>query len=108
MATYALQNPARPGAQLAFSTPASGDTAPAVAGAFLLVVNPAANGTVTVSPTVLGDDGLTVVSPVVSVPQATTWVIPLDPVLYGPAPALTYTGTLGGVQVAAIVVPPAT
>ena len=42
-----------------------------------MVVNPAANGTVTVSLPALSDDGMTVGPRVVSVPQATTWFIPL-------------------------------
>ena len=50
MATYALQNPSHSGGQITFtSPPANNDVAPCGSGIALLVVNPTANGTVTVS-----------------------------------------------------------
>jgi len=106
MATYAVQNPAHAGSQITYtSPPASNDVAPCGSNTGLLVVNPAANGTVTVSLPALADDGLTVGPRVVSIPQGTTWLIPLAPSVYGSSVVLTYTGTLATVQVAAITSP---
>lgn len=106
MATYATQNPSHSGGQVAFvSPPASNDIAPCGSGLALMVVNPAANGTVTVSLPCLPDDGLTVGPRVVTVPQATTWFIPLPASVYGSTAVLTYTGTLATVQVAVITFP---
>jgi hypothetical protein len=106
MATYALQNPSHSGAQITFtSPPANNDIAPCGSGISLLVVNPAANGTVTVSLPCLPDDGLTVGPRVVSVPQGTSWLIPLVSSVYGSTVTLTYTGTLATVQVAVITSP---
>ena len=106
MATYTLQNPPHAGAQVTFvSPPASGDIAPCGSAMALMVVNPTANGTVTVSLPALTDDGLTVGPRVVSIPQATTWFIPLVSSVYGSTVTLTYTGTLATVQVAVITFP---
>ena len=106
MATYTVQNPPHAGAQVTFtSPPANNDVAPCGSGIALMVVNPAANGTVTVSLPALTDDGMTVGPRVVSVPQATTWFIPLISSVYGSTVTLTYTGTLATVQVAVITFP---
>jgi hypothetical protein len=106
MATYTVQNPTHAGAQLVLSVvPASGDVAPCGPNLGLLVVNPAANGTVTVSMPMLPFDGVAVGPRVVSVPQATTWLIPLAATVYGSTVTLTYTGTLATVQVAVITTP---
>lgn len=107
MATYTLQNPSHSGAQITFQSPApaSGDIAPCGSAIALLVVNPAANGTVTVSLPCLPDDGLTVGPRVVTIPQATSWLIPLVSSVYGSTVTLTYTGTLATVQVAVITSP---
>jgi hypothetical protein len=106
MATYALQNPPHAGAQITFtSPPANNDIAPCGSGMSLLVVNPTANGTVTVSLPCLTDDGLTVGPRVVTIPQATSWLIPLISSVYGSTVTLTYTGTLTTVQVAVITSP---
>jgi hypothetical protein len=107
MATYVLNNPAHAGGQITFSgaPPANNDVAPCGSGIALLVVNPAANGNVTVSLPCLPDDGLTVGPRVVTVPQATSWLIPLVSSVYGNTVTLTYTGTLTTVQVAVITSP---
>lgn len=107
MATYVLNNPSHSGGQITFSgaPPANGDIAPCGSGIALLVVNPAANGTVTVSLPCLLDDGLTVGPRVVSVPQGTSWLVPLISSVYGSTVTLTYTGTLATVQVAVITSP---
>ena len=99
MAIYALQNPGHTGAQLTFtSPPANADVTPTGAGVALMVVNPTANGTITVSLPMLTVDGQVAGPRVVSIPQATTWFIPLP----GPSVTLTYTGTLTTVQVAVV------
>ena len=106
MATYTVQNPPHTGAQVSYSVvPANGDIAPCGPGLGLLIVNPAANGNVTVSLPMLPFDGVTVGPRVVTVPQATTWLIPLPSSVYGSTATLTYTGTLGTVQVSAIATP---
>ena len=105
MATYTVQNPAHTGAQLVPVVPANGDIVPCGPGIGLLVVNPAANGNVTVSLPMISFDGVTVGPRVVTVPQATTWLIPLPSTVYGSTATLTYTGTLGTVQVSAIATP---
>jgi hypothetical protein len=106
VATYVLNNPSHSGAAITFvSPPASGDIAPTGSGVALMVVNPTANGTVTVSIPALTDDGMTVGPRVVSIPQATTWLIPLPPSVYGSSVTLTYTGTLTTVQVAIVTSP---
>jgi hypothetical protein len=106
MATYTVQSPPHAGAQLVpVSPPASGDIAPCASGTGLLVVNPAANGTVTVSLPMLPFDGVTVGPRVVSLPQGTSWMIPLAPSVYGATVTLTYTGTLTTVLVSVISVP---
>jgi hypothetical protein len=106
LATYTVQNPAHAGAQVTFvSPPASNDIAPCGSGLALMVVNPTANGTVTVSLPALADDGMTVGPRVVSIPQATTWFIPLLSSVYGSTVTLTYTGTLATVQVAVMTFP---
>ena len=51
------------------------------------------------------DDALVVGPRVVSIPQATTWLIPLSSNVYGNTVALTYTGVLTTVQVAVITSP---
>ena len=59
MAVYPAQNPTHAGLQIAFtSPPANGDIASTVAD-FLLVVNPTANGTITVSLPLPASDGVT-------------------------------------------------
>jgi len=106
MATYTVQNPPHAGAQLTFtSPPASNDVAPCGSGISLMVVNPTANGTITVTLPCPPNDGLATASRVVSIPQATTWLIPLLSTVYGPTVTLTYSGTLTTVQVAAITTP---
>jgi hypothetical protein len=106
MATYTIQSPPHAGAAITYvSPPASGDIAPCGSGLGLIVVNPTANGTVTVSLPGTPDDGLTVGPRVVSIPQATTWLIPLPSWVYGSTVTLTYTGTLTTVQVAVITTP---
>ena len=103
MATYPVQIPPHAGAQLTFaSPPANGDVAVCGPTNALLVVNPPANGDVTVSlPSPMVDQR--VVAPrVVTVPQGTSWLIPVIAEVYGPSVVLTYTGTLTTVQVAAI------
>jgi hypothetical protein len=106
MATYALQNPPHAGAAITFtSPPANGDIAPCGSGIALLVVNPTANGTVTVSLPALPDDGMTVGPRVVSCASPSSTLIPLISSVYGATVALTYTGTLTTVQVAAITFP---
>lgn len=106
MATYAINNPAHAGGQVVFtSPPASNDIAPCGSGIALMVVNPAANGTVTVSLPALADDGMVVGPRVVTIPQATTWFIPLVSSVYGSTVTLTYTGTLATVQVAVVTFP---
>lgn len=105
MATYAIQSPPHAGAQLVPAVPASGDIAPCGSGLGLLVVNPAANGTVTVSLPMLAFDGVTVGPRVVTVPQATSWLIPLPSSVYGSQVVLTYTGTLATVGVSVITSP---
>jgi hypothetical protein len=106
MATYVLNNPSHSGGQITFtSPPANNDVCPCGSGMALLVVNPAANGTVTVSIPALTDDGLVVGPRVVSVPQATSFLIPMVSSVYGTSATLTYTGTLATVQVALITSP---
>lgn len=106
MATYALQNPPHAGAAIAFTTtPANGDIAPCGSGIALLLVNPSANTTVTVSLPCLTDDGLTVGPRVVSCATPSTTLIPLVSSVYGSTVTLTYTGTLTAVQVAVITIP---
>jgi len=106
LATYTVQNPPHAGAQVTFtSPPASNDVAPCGSGIALMVVNPTANGTVTVSLPALADDGMVVGPRVVSIPQATTWFIPLISSVYGSSVVLTYTGTLTTVQVAVVTFP---
>ena len=105
MATYSIQNPSHTGLQLAPVVPANNDVAPCGSGLGLLVTNPAANGTVTVSLPMLPSDGVTVGPRVVSVPQATSWLIPLPSSVYGASAVLTYTGTLATVGVSVITVP---
>lgn len=105
MATYAIQSPAHAGAQLTPAVPANGDIAPCGSGIGLLVVNPAANGTVTVSLPMSSFDGVVVGPRVVSVPQGTSWLIPLPSSVYGNTVTLTYTGTLGTVGVSVITSP---
>jgi hypothetical protein len=106
MATYTIQSPAHVGAQLVpVSPPANGDIAPCGSGVALLVVNPAANGTVTVSLPMLPSDGVTVGPRVVSLPQGTSWLIPLPSSVYGSTVVLTYTGTLTTVLVSVISTP---
>src|ERR1700733_1014035 len=103
MATYAVQGPAHAGTAITFvSPPATGDVAPCGSGYGLLVVNPTANGTVTVALSEPLDDGLVTQSRTVSIPQATSWLIPLPQSVYGASTTLTYTGTLTTVQVAVI------
>jgi len=103
MATYPVQFPPHSGAQLTFaSPPASGDVvlcAPTVA---LLVVNPPGNGDVTVSLPSPMVDGRVLAPRVVTVPQGTSWLIPVTPQEYGPSVVLTWTGTLATVQAAAV------
>jgi hypothetical protein len=107
MATYAINNPPHAGSQIVFSgaPPANNDIAPCGSGLALLVVNPPANGNVTVSLACLTDDGLTVGPRIVTVPQNTSWLIPLLPSVYGGSVVLTYTGTLTTVQVAVVTAP---
>lgn len=106
MATYVTQIPNHNGAQLTFvQPPASGDIAPCASQASLMVVNPGANGTVTVALTPASVDGLTVATRTVSIAQGTTELIPLPPAVYGPTVTLTYTGTLTTVNVAVISTP---
>jgi hypothetical protein len=50
-------------------------------------------------------DGVTVGPRVVSLPQGTSWLIPLAPSVYGATVTLTYTGTLTTVLVSVISVP---
>jgi hypothetical protein len=106
VATYAVQTPPHAGAAITFtSPPASGDVAPCGVGYALLIIAPAANGTVTVALTTPSEDGLTVQSRTVTMPQATpgpAWLIPLPPSVYGGSTVLTYTGTLTTVQAAVI------
>lgn len=103
MTTYTLQQPPHAGAQLTFSTPASGDQAPTGPGIGLLVINPSGGTTITVSLPPLTSDGLTVGPRIVSILAGATWIIPLPSGVYGAAPVtLTYTGTLTGVLVAAV------
>ena len=98
MATvYTLQNPSHAGGQLTPVTPpANGDTVPCGNGIGLLVTNPTANGTITVAMTAsaLSLDGLTAPTRTVTIPQATTWLIPLPSNVYGSIVTLTWTGTL--------------
>ena len=106
MATYALNNPSHSGAAITYtSPPASNDITPCGSGIALILVNPGANGNVTVSLPCITTDGLTVGPRVVTVPQATTWLIPLPASVYGNTATITYTGTLTSVQVAAITSP---
>lgn len=106
MATYLVQNPPHAGAAIAFvSPPASGDIAPCGSGLSLLVVNPTANGAVTVSLPGATDDGLAVGPRVVSCASPSSTLIPLASSVYGPSVTLTYTGTLTTVQVAVITSP---
>jgi len=105
MATYTIQSPAHAGAQLVPVVPVSGDIAPCGSGIGLLIVNPAANGTVTVSLPMLPSDGVTVGPRVVTVPQATQWLIPLPSSVYGNTVTLTYTGTLATVGASVIATP---
>jgi hypothetical protein len=105
MATYTVQSPAHAGAQLTPSVPANGDIAPCGSGVSLLLVNPAANGTVTVSLPMLPFDGVTVGPRIVTAPQGTSWLVPLAPSVYGATVTLTYTGTLGTVGVSVISTP---
>jgi len=106
MATYTVQNPPHTGAQVSYSVvPANGDITPCGPGLGLLIVNPAANGTVTVSLPMLPFDGVAVGPRVVTMLQATTWLIPLPSTVYGSTATLTYTGTLATVQVAVIATP---
>jgi hypothetical protein len=103
MSTYPVQVPPHAGSQITFvSPPANGDVVPCGTTIALMVVNPAANGDVTVSlPSPMVDQR--VVAPrVVTVPQATSWLIPLPSSVYGSTVTLTYTGTLTTVQVAAV------
>ena len=106
--TYPLQAPAHAGAQLTFSTPASGDLATPGVGYALMVVNPTGNGAVTVSLPMPASDGVTVGPRVISCPANSNnpTLIPLPPSVYGNTPIpLTYTGTLATVQVALVVIP---
>jgi hypothetical protein len=108
MATYPVQAPAHAGAQLTFSTPASGDQAVPGAGIALMVVNPTGNGAVTVSLPMPLLDGVTVGPRVVSCPAGSSApvIIPLPSSVYGSGPiTLTYTGTLTTVQVALFTIP---
>lgn len=106
MATYVLNNPPHAGAAITFtSPPANNDVAPCGSGIALLVVNPSANGTVTVSLPCLTDDGLTVGPRIVSCPSPSSTLIPLVSSVYGATVTLTYTGTLTTVQVAVITSP---
>jgi hypothetical protein len=106
VATYTIQNPPHAGAAIAYvSPPATNDIAPCGSGISLIVVNPTANGTVTVSLPCLTDDGLTVGPRVVSCASPSTTLIPLVSSVYGTSVVLTYTGTLTTVQVAVITSP---
>lgn len=108
MATYAVQNFPHAGAAVTYTSPvANGDIATCGANCALIIVNPSANGTVTVATQVLGlpADGLTSPTRTVSMAQGTTTVIPLPPSIYGSTATLTYTGTLTTVQAAVITTP---
>lgn len=108
MATYAVQNFPHAGANITYTSPvASGDIATCGASTALLVVNPSANGTVTVALQALGlnVDGLTAPTRTVSITQGNTAVIPVPTSVYGSSVALTYTGTLTTVQGAVITFP---
>jgi hypothetical protein len=106
MATYAIQSPPHAGAAIAFtSPPANGDICPCGSGLGLLIVNPTANTTVTVSIPALPDDNLAVGPRVVSCATPSTTLIPLPASVYGSSVPLTYTGTLTTVQVAVITTP---
>jgi hypothetical protein len=103
--TYTVQNPSHAGGQVVYVSPvANGDVVPCGQGFGLLVVNPTANGTITVSMpgSAILSDGLTVSPRVVTIPQAQTWLIPLPPTTHGSTVTLTWTGTLTTVQAACI------
>jgi hypothetical protein len=108
MTTYALQAPAHAGAQITWTVPATGDLATPGVGYALMVVNPTANGSSTVSLPMPASDGVTVGPRVITCPAGTTapTVIPLPPAVYGTSPVtLTWTGTVANISVALIVIP---
>jgi hypothetical protein len=53
----------------------------------------------------LPSDGVTVGPRVITVTQATSWLVPLPSTVYGSTVTLTYTGTLGTVGVSVIATP---
>jgi hypothetical protein len=107
MTTYALQAPAHAGAQLTWTTPATGDQLTPAAGTALVVLNPTGSS-ITVSLPMPASDGVTVGPRVVTCAVSATapTVIPVPSAVYGSSPiTLTYTGTLTAVQVALITIP---
>ncbi len=106
MATnYTIQSPTHAGLALTYvSPPANGDVVPCANTYGLIVVNPSANGTVTVALPAAGvlADGLAVTARTISCASPSTTIIPLPPLVYGNSATLTWTGTLTTVQAAVV------